>query len=210
MKNFKRAIKILLLMCLFSCSSTQITSSWKSPALGTGKYKKIMVVSIINEQGHNMPQKMEAHLVEDLRQKGIDAVSVYQLYGPGAIIKTDEAAAVEKIRTAGADAIITIVLLDKNNERYYVPGRVYYTPYVVYHRRFWGYYSTMYERVYTPGYYVNNTEYFWESNLYDANTKELLYSVQTKSFDPASVESLAHEYGQLIVNNMLAKAVISQ
>ncbi len=207
MKNLKRAVKIMLLMLLFSCSSTQITSSWKSPTLTAGKFKKILVVSIINEPSHMMPQRMEEHLVGDLRARGVEALSIYQQYGPAAINRGDEKAAIDKINTSGADAILSIVLLDKSKERYYVPGRVYYSPYVVYHRRFWGYYTTIYDRVYTPGYYVTNTEFFWESNLYDANTKELLYSIQTKSFDPSSTEALAHEYGQLIVNNMAEKGI---
>jgi hypothetical protein len=83
-----------------------------------------------------------------------------------------------------------------------VPGRVYYSPYVVYHRRFWGYYTTIYDRIYTPGYYSVDTKYFWESNFYDIATRELLYSVQTRSFDPGSAESLAHEYGRIIIGDM--------
>lgn len=207
MKNLKRAIKIILLSLLFSCNSTKITSSWKSPTLHAGKYKKILVVSITNEPEQQIPKKMEQHLVGDLKGKGIDAISMFQQYGPAAINRGDEKSVLEKVNTTGVDAILTIVLLDKSKERYYVPGRVYYTPYVVYHRRFWGYYTTIYDRVYTPGYYVTNTGYFWESNLYDANSKELVYSIQTRSFDPASVESLAHEYGQLIVNNMAEKGI---
>jgi len=46
--------------------------------------------------------------------------------------------------------------------------------------------------------------------LYDLTSKELLYSVQTQSFDPASSELLAHEYGKMIVANMVKKAVISK
>jgi hypothetical protein len=38
--------------------------------------------------------------------------------------------------------------------------------------------------------------------------KSLLYSVHTETFDPESVEILAHEYGLLIVNDMSKKAAI--
>ena len=56
----------------------------------------------------------------------------------------------------------------------------------------------MNSRVYQPGYYVNDTRYFWESNLYELKTGQLLYSIQTQSFDPSSTESMAHEYGEKI------------
>jgi len=49
---------------------------------------------------------------------------------------------------------------------------------------------------------------FWESNLYDAVSKKLIYSVQTKSFNPENSEKLAHEYGHLIINDMLKKEVL--
>ena len=68
----------------------------------------------------------------------------------------------------------------------------------------------MYNRVYGPGYYVTDTRYFWESNLFDVASKELIYSVQTESFDPASSETLAHEYGKLIVKDMVKHRVLSR
>jgi hypothetical protein len=101
------------------------------------------------------------------------------------------------------------VLLDKTKERYYVPAQINYSPYVIYRNRFWRYYTTMYDRIYTPGYYTVETKYFWESNFYDMDSKQLLYSVQTRSFDPSSTESLAHEYGQLIVSNMVKSKILS-
>ena len=120
----------------------------------------------------------------------------------------DEKTLVEKLQNSGFDAVITIVLLDKSKERNYVPGHVYYSPYMIYQRRLWGYYSTIYDRIYEPGYYTVNTRYFWESNFYDLTTKELIYSVQTESFDPASSENLGHEYGKMIVMDMVKNHVL--
>ncbi|MBK5280447.1 MAG: hypothetical protein JJE09_16435 [Bacteroidia bacterium] len=191
-----------------SCSSSQITSSWKNESSTPGKYKKILVMALLNESDRTLREKMEQHLVDDLKERGMDAISSYKQYGPKAFDNMNESEAVEKIRDSGVDAVITIVLLDRSKERNYVPGQVSYTPYAVYYNRWWGYYSTLNRRVYSRGYYVTNTEYFWESNLYDAASKELIYSVQTKSFDPASTESLAHEYGKMIVSDMVKNSVL--
>ena len=67
----------------------------------------------------------------------------------------------------------------------------------------------MRERIYTKGYYVFNTKYFWESNLYDLKSNRLLYSAQSQSFDPVSTESLSHEYGKMIVKDMVKNKVIT-
>ena len=129
---------------------------------------------------------MEEHIVADLKVLGYDATCSCTEYGPKAFENMKEEDAIKKLTGGGIDAVLTIVLLDKTKERYYVPGRVNYTPFNVYNRHWWGYYNTMYDRIHEQGYYEVSTKYFWESNFYDLETKELIYSVQTQSFDPGS------------------------
>lgn len=193
---------------MVSCSSSRITNSWKSDSIPEKKFNKIIVVSIIAGSDWAIRDKMETHLVGDLSDKGYTAISAIKEYGPKYFENMKEAEVLDKLSNSGVDAVITVVLLDKNKERYYVPGRVYYSPYTIYQRNFWGYYTTIYERIYTPGYYQVDTKYFWESNFYDLKNKNLLYTVQTETFDPESVEILAHEYGLLIVNDMNKKAAL--
>ena len=167
-----------------------------------------MVVGIIAGSDWALREKMETHLVGDLADKGYNAVSAIKEYGPKNFENLKEAEVLDKLSGLGVDAVVTIVLLDKDRERYYVPGKVFYSPYTIYQRNFWGYYTTIYERIYTPGYYQVNTRYFWESNFYDLRNRNLLYAVHTESFDPDSMDALAHEYGLLIVNNMAKKGVL--
>jgi len=199
----------LLLPFLFSCSSTvRITNSWKSANITSKSYNKILVVGLLPERERSVRQSMENHLVSDLRDRGYNAVSAFQELGPKEFEDMSEQEMLGKLKDYGVDAVISIVLLDKQRERYYVPSRVYYSPYIIYQRHFWGYYSTIYRRIYTPGYYVNNTKYFWESNFYDMDSRDLLYSAQTESFDPASAESLSHDYGKMIVDDMAKKGIL--
>lgn len=200
----------LAFLFLLSCTSSRITHSWKSESILYKKYNKILVLGLNIEADISTREKMENHMVGDLNELGYTAVSALKEYGPKAFRKMDEEAVIAELQSSGYDAVITIALLDKTKEKHYVPGRVYYSPYIVYQRRFWGYYSTIYERIYTPGYYTTDTRYFWESNLYDVAAKELLYSAQTESFDPASSETLAHEYGKLIVGDMVKHQVLNK
>jgi hypothetical protein len=152
---------------------------------------------------------MEQHIVGDLKDLGYNAVCSCEEFDPKAFEKMNEKQALDKLSSSGIDAVLTVVLLDKSKEKYYVPGRVYYSPYAIYHNRFYGYYRTMYERVYAPGYYETNTRYFWESNFYAINGKELVYSVQSQSFEPESVSSLSHEYGQMIIKDMVKNNILA-
>ena len=207
MKNRQR-IGFILLLIAAGCTTSRITSSWKAEKTNPQKYNKIMVLGLIREADRSLQEKMENHLVSDLSELGYTAVSSLKEYGPKVFDNMDEAAAISKLKNSEIDAVITIVLLDKEKERKYIPGNMYYSPYNYYYNRFWGYRTALYNRIYEPGYYITNTRYFWESNLYDMSTQKLVYSVQTQSFDPANSESMGHEYGQLIVKNMVKLKVL--
>ncbi len=201
-------ISIVFALLLAGCSSSRITYSWKSDSVPVKTYNKIIVVALIKNNDLAMREKMEAHLVGDLSEHGYTVISSLKEYGPKSFENISEQEAISKLKSSGVDAVVTIVLLDKKREQYYVPGRVFYSPYTIYQRRFWGYYSTIYDRIYSPGYYQVDTRYFWESNFYEGENRELLYSAQTKSFDPASTETLAHQYGKLIVADMAKNGII--
>jgi hypothetical protein len=208
MKKANKILIILIIICN-GCSSSKITSYWKDTTVVSKEYKKIMVLGLIRESDRSLQQNMENHLVDDLQIIGYNAISALQYYGPKSFEKMEEQAAIEKIKNTGVDAVITIVLLDKKKERKYIPGNIYYSPYSYFYNHFWGYRSTLYNRIHEPGYYVTDTKYFWESNLYDMETQKLIYSVQTQSFEPSSSEIMGHEYGQMIVKNMINNTILN-
>ena len=188
----------IILLFLVSCNSSRITHSWKSKTVLPQKYNKILVLSLNNETDIGTAQKMENHLIDDLTDLGYIASSSLNEYGPKAFRKMDEETVINKLQNSGFDAVITIVLLNKSQEKKYVPGG------------YWSYFNSVYDRIYMPGYYATNTRYFWESNLYDVLTSEMLYSVKTESFDPASSNILGHEYGKIIVRDMVKKKVLNR
>ena len=208
MKKLEYFVLLFMLLIIGSCATTHITSSWKSPDASPRQYNKVMIIGIIREADRTLRERMEEHLVGDIQKLGYRVFSAYKEYGPKAFDNMTEAQVNEKLAKDGIDAVITIVLLDKQREKYYVPGRVVYSPYNYYHGRFWEYYSSINHRIYMPGYYDVSTKYFWESNFYDLNSGKLLYSVQTQSFDPSSTDGLAHEYGQKIVDNMVKHGLL--
>lgn len=208
-RNMKKICWLLLLPWLLAaCSSTRLTHSWKSDSIPEAAYQRILVVALIQESDRSLQEQMEQHLVGDLRDLGYNAVSSLQEYGPKAFDHRNEQEIIRQLSGSGVDAVITIVLLNKEKERRYVPGNIQYSPYIYYHSRFWRYYGTMQYRIYQPGYYVTDTRYFWESNFYAANGEQLIYSAQTRSFDPANTSSMAHEYGQRIVKDLAEKGIL--
>lgn len=201
---------IILTLLIAGCSTSRVTTSWKADGVTPKKYNKILVLGLIGDPDRTIREQMEQHLAGDLKELGYNAVSAIAEYGPKAFENMTEAGAIKLLFTEEVSAVVTIVLLNKEKEKYYVPGRVRYSSHAVYQDRFWRYYSTMHDRIYAPGYYTTDTRYFWESNFYDLEDWTLLYSVQSQSFDPASTQSLAHEYGQMIVKDMVKNNVLQK
>ena len=208
MKNRFHLIPLLVL--IISCgTSSVITSSWRAPEKVSTSFRKVIVLGLIKESDRSLREEMEQYLAASLRAKGQDAICACDLYSPKEFDRMTEEQAVERLRNSGVDGVLTVVLLDKTKERYYVPGHVQYTPYMVYYNRFWGYSRTLYGRIYSPDYYTTDTKYFWETNLYDLMSDKLLYSAQSQSFDPSSTSSMGREHARLILDDLSAKNIIA-
>ena len=203
--------KIFLILCtavLFSCQTSKITSTWTDNNVSPKKYNKILVLGVLKDNDHELQSKMEKHLAGDLNDLGYSAFAASDVFPSGTFIKGDTTKAIEALNSKGFDAVLTIVLLNKEKEKQYIPGRVIHTPYAPYHDRLDLYYYTMYDRIQTEGYYESGTKIFWESNFYDRNSKKMIYSSQTESFDLGSKENLAHYYGALLANNLVKRKVL--
>jgi hypothetical protein len=207
MKKLLLPVAAGFIFFILSCSGSQITSRWIEKNLQAKKYNKILVLGIMNDNERSLREKMEKHIAGDLKDLGYNAVSAFEEYGPEGF-EPNEKEILKKLQNRGVDAVLSIVLLNKTKERYYVPAQVQYTPFAIYNKQFPAYYQTLHNRVFTEGYYAEETRYLWESNFYEAGNRELLYSTQTKSFEASSTETLAHQYGRTIILDMVKHNVL--
>ena len=204
----KKLFFISLLAFLISCQPSKITQSWTAKDAGPKKYKKVLVLGVLTDNDNDLQVKMEDHLAGDLKELGYNALAANKLFPPGTFQKGDTLRAKTAIESKGFDAVLTVVLLDKKKERYYVPGKIADNNRYSQHGWFDRYYNTVAERIYTPGYYGEETKYIWENNFYDLQTKQMIYSARTRSFDIASKNTLAHTYGLLLANNLVKKNIL--
>jgi hypothetical protein len=207
MKTLKLITTVLAGAFFISCSNTKIVSSWKAENTVTKPYHNIMIWGILTEKDSALRRNMEAHLMNDLIDKGYHAVSSMEVYGAKAFTKQPEKEIVDEFRNTGVDAVVTIVLLSKEKEDIYMPARTAEQPARSFDQ-FDKYYTDIFDRIYSPGYYSSTTRYLWEVNFFEVDAKKQIYSVRTKSFDPSSAESLAHANGVMILKDMLRKKLI--
>jgi hypothetical protein len=194
------------IIAMAACTSTKVTSSWRSnDAQQLQKDNKIMVMALVPQKDRTLRSQMENYTVAELRRKGYNAVSALQTYGPQGFGKMTEKQVVQQLQGSDVNQVMTIVMLDKGRERSFVPN---YQPYGYY--GFWPYYSMWSTRMYAPGYYTYNTKYQWEGNLYDLKSGQMLYSVQSQSFDPPTTERMAVLYAQQVVKDMAKQQLFAK
>lgn len=197
-------VLMMPLMIVFAaCSSTNVLNSWKDKeVVEQTTLKKVMVLAMLPEKERLLRQELESEMVEDLQKRGFTAVSSLQEYGPKSFAGMNEKQVMQELDKSRIDGVITISLQDTETSEHYRPGSVRYEPYAVRYNRFYRTYQTFYERVYTPGYTEQQTNYFFETNLYQLNSNKLLYSAQSKSFDPSSASQIAKEVAKAVVKDM--------
>ena len=204
----KKLFLIPFLAFLISCEPSKITQSWAAKDAVPRKYKKILVMGLLTDNDNDLQTKIENHLSDDLREMGYLAIAANKVFPPGTFVKGDTARAVAALEGKGFDAIFTVVLLDKKKEKYYVPGKI--TDYSNYgkYSRFNRYYNMVTDRIYTPGYFGEETKYIWENNFYDLASHQMIYSARSRSFDFTSKTTLAHTYGQLMAKSLVEKNIL--
>lgn len=204
----KNIILLLLLAFLISCQPSKITQSWAANDAGPNQYKKILVLGVLIDNDSELRAKIENHLAEDLRALGYTALAANKVFPATAFEKGDTAKAVQALTNSGFDGILTVVLLDKTKERYYVPGKITDYSNSNQYGAFNRYYNRVADRIYSPGYFGEETKYVWENNFYDLGSRRMIYSARSRSFDIASKNTLAHTYGQLMAESLVKKNIL--
>jgi hypothetical protein len=209
MKKSGLFIAAIFLFSLAACTSTRLTSSWKTPDAKLQREQKIMVVALVPKQERKLRVLMEDNLVSELRKEGYNAVSAFATYGPDdALGKGDEKAAIHKFKNSDVAQVMTVAMVDKSRQRSYQPGFGYPYPY---YGGFGPYYRGWYGGMYGgPGYYQVNVKYQWETNLYDLNEKKLLYNAESDSVDPPTAYRQAYVYARQIVKDLQKQQLIAK
>ena len=214
MKKILYFVIPLFALVFAGCSSSKITgSSWNDSEQSPAHFNKILVVGLFDETNPNMRKQMEQQLAQVLKDEGYNAVTSYNLYGSRSFAHMSEEKILREVRDRNIDGVITIGLVDKTKEKKFVNDPRYNSPYGYYPYgrgyRSWGYiYRPYYVPGFRTGHYEIETNYAFETNLYSVNNKSLIYSIQTKSYDPSTLGKMAYDYSVSVIKNLKKNNVL--
>jgi hypothetical protein len=189
-----------------------MTGSWANQEAlkNRKKYNQVFVAAIIDNL--SVRQSVEATLANEVQNRGLRAVKSVDHFPPNFTSGNKPAREdlLNVIKATGSDAIITVTVVDKGSETRYVPGTTTYAPYPAYgyYGSFYGYYGYHSTAYYSPGYYTTDKYYYLETNLYDVETEQILWSGQSETLNPGSLESFNRDYILALVTQMKKDGII--
>jgi len=210
----QRLINSLIIVFLIQACSPgiRVTNSWKNPAPDSPgkKYKSIFITALTDNQFAR--DMFEENLSEAAQARGYNTTRSGLVFTPTFTQKLvpSKDQILQKVRESNCDAIFTIALVNKEDLSRYVEGEVNTSPSYGWYGSFGGYYGTIAGPIYTPGYYTNDRVYYLVSNLFDAKTEKILWSVRTEAYNPTSIEKFSKEYTQTIIKQLERDGIIKK
>ncbi len=222
----KSLLSILITgIILAACSPTSsLQYSGKVGDYPPKKYSNIGVLAVLKSNDARI--NVEMAVTDMLRAKGYTANYTWDVW-PFAnnleLMKQHEIEG-EKIRemlrervdSQKMDALLIITLFDAVKEERYVPGSgvsvgVAVNPglYPVYAYPYYSYYGYAFNTISDPGYYVETSTYFTESNLYDIETEQLIWTGQISTKLESSLENEAQKFSEVLANGMIRDHVFA-
>jgi len=204
----KVALVLGILLLVSSCANTKISQSWVEPD-NKKIFKNLLIIGVSENQQNR--RAYESNFVEELRSLGINAEASYK------IIKSDQkverATVTKAIEGLNIDGVIVTHVMAIDEETVYRPSMDYAPMYGGYYGS--GYYGGLYSYyphvntyVTSPGYYTTHETYTIESNLYDVESEELVWTARTRTFAPESVDEVIVDLTKLLIKDMRDKNVI--
>jgi len=206
---YRSLLALLFVIGSASCANTKFTKQWVSEDFNQQPYDDILVLVVADKMGNR--QDAENYIVEKLGEAGIDAMPSFDILPKTEII--DKEAVGKAIDGLQLDAVIVMFATGITEDEYYVPARRFgvYAGYGYGHAHynsFYNYYPHAINYVYIPGY--DNTHYVvtLETSLFDLNTGDMIWSGQSNTFAPESVDDVIHNITVLTIKELKKKNII--
>ena len=198
-------LALLSLALLSSCASTRLTASWYDDSYQQKKIMNdVLVIAVSKEE--TVRRLYEDSFAGELASKDVRAIPSYSLSQPD--IQPEEAAIQAAIKEAGAHSVLITRHLGTDTKQHYRPPERYTVFADPYYGRMSGYYPMAYREVYSPGYNVTVTTVALETNLYDVETGNLVWSARSESVDPKMTKKYIDELVDIFVNDLKSKGLL--
>ncbi|NDP41720.1 MAG: hypothetical protein GZ089_03210 [Aromatoleum sp.] len=195
------AVALWVALSVAGCASTSIQVAWYDTSYTGGPFRKIVVVGIHNNIANR--RVFEDIFAQKLNAAGVQGVPGYLVLPNDANL--DEPTASAAILKAGADGLLTVRLLSVDTKTRVsttmMPAGGLYGPGMGW-GGWWG--PSMVAVPEVTQYDVANVE----TNLWNVNTKRVVWAATTDTFNPRSVATETPGFADLIIGQLRARGLV--
>jgi hypothetical protein len=190
--------------------STVITATWKAPIVPDKKISRVLVAALTS---NTIAKETVENDIATALNVNITALKSIDEFPPEiSNSDTSKTEIMNRVKNKNIDAILTVSLINKETESRYIPGHSPYNPLngFGYYDSFWGYYSYWYPYTYNQGYYIQEKVYFIETNVYSVPSGKLIWSAQSKTYDPHNLKTFSKEFATIITTKLKKDGIIME
>jgi hypothetical protein len=191
---------MIVVMSVFiaSCANTEVTQSWHDSDLNR-VYERPMIIGISDSQ--QTRRVYEKYFVDELKKVNVDAIPSYKLISSKQ--KMNRETVVKAVRGTDIDAVIVTYLVSSEHEIKYLesPLSQGYSGDVES--------SRMSDTLISTRGRTSSTEIITlKTDLYDVKTKSLVWTTQTRTVAPESIDEVVTEVTALLIEQLLGDGLI--
>lgn len=190
-----------LALVLCSCAATSVKKTWKTTEYNRGPLTNVAVLAI-DERG-DVRRGLENRFTAQIRGRGASAIPSYELLSLSQI-KEDKPAAAERLRAAGAEAVLILKLVDvaaSYRESRPAPER-YGEVITGFETGTWyDYYSVAFMSM-SPTYGNLKQKVYLETSVFDLKTTKRLWSAVTLTVVGETMDRVAE--ADVLVGKLIA------
>lgn len=209
MRRILGIFSLIVAAAISSCSTpTDIVGSWHTPGLKDSlSGKRVFVAALTN----NMPAKqtVEGQLANLFSSRGFTVTKSLDVFPPDLDSKSNrnKEALLTKLKDYNTDLIVTNSVIDKQSRERFVGAP--YAPWG-WAGNFWGYWGGPWGGFYNPGFSTVDRYYYIETNIFDARSGRLVWSVQSRTESPSSLDDFISSYMKTITQKLSADGILPQ
>ena len=188
----KKIFTFLICILIVSCANTSVTQSWLKEE-HTKSYKHPMIIGITDSQ--QTRQIYEKHFVSELKKRNIRATPSYSLISSKE--KLNRETVVDAIQDTEIDSVLVTYLVsaDSKIKHHDSPINTGYSGNVDNNMMS----ATL---VSVRGRSRSSEVVGLKNDFYDAQSKTVVWSVQTKTVGPESIDEVVTEVTELLINQL--------
>ena len=178
---------------IIACAGTKLTHTWVDETFHGKPISDILVIAVTHKE--DTRQSFEDKFVTQLKVSGVEAVSSSDVIPIPADLELKKEEILKAVKKFNNDAVIITHLVGVEEKESYTPAERDLGGY-------YGYYGWVYSYTHEPGYYRTHILVRVATNLYDVKTEKLIWSGESESLDPGSINQIIDDVIEVLIKDL--------